>query len=277
MIKMKTLLRAIIGGREDVSRTGRGNGSNTAAILVGVCLCMCLYLWGYGLGGHGKDFEERKAIVDDYKGIILARDQDNARFDQALLVLEQYVEDPGAEKKEEASAAFWEIADQMEAESQGFVPYQVSEDMEKLLTNQGISVVEYESAADLRYTELEDHIQSLTFLGFYLEVSDMDQMAMEDLAAAVERYQAYQKVQRAYCYTEINYWFAPWGEKEREYLEEQILGQLQSFEAENGTWEHDRNAVEEKLNGYLDELEGLVDELAEFVGESSERLYEMME
>ncbi len=165
----------------------------------------------------------------------------------------------------------------MEAESQGFVPYQVSEDMEKLLTNQGISVVEYESAADLRYTELEDHIQSLTFLGFYLEVSDMDQIAMEDLAAAVERYQAYQKVQRAYCYTEINYWFAPWGEKEREYLEEQILGQLQSFEAENGTWEHDRDAVEEKLNGYLDELEGLVDELAEFVGESSERLYEMME
>lgn len=264
VIRMKLLLGKLMGQR----------GLKRAAV-AGAWMCLCLS--GCGIGGGGKDLEERKAIIDDYKTIILAKDQDSARFDQALSILEEYVENPGADKKEEASAAFWEIADQMEADSQGFAPCQVSEDMETLLTNQGISVVEYESGADLRYTELEDYIQSLSFLGFYLEMSDLDEMAMEDLEAALERYQKYQKVQRAYGYTEVNYWFAPWGEKEREYIEEQVFGQLTSLEAEDKTWENDRDAVEKKLNGYLDELEGLLDELAEFLGESTERLYEMME
>ena len=266
VITMKRLPGKIMGQR----------GLKTAAVAVaGAWVCLCLS--GCGIGGGGKDLEERKAIIDDYKTIILAKDQDSARFDQALSILEEYVENPGADKKEEASAAFWEIADQMEADSQGFAPCQVSEDMETLLTNQGISVVEYESGADLRYTGLEDYIQSLSFLGFYLEMSDLDEMAMEDMEAALERYQKYQKVQRAYGYTEVNYWFAPWGEKEREYIEEQVFGQLTSLEAEDKTWENDRDAVEKKLNGYLDELEGLLDEMAEFLGESTERLYEMME
>ena len=56
-----------------------------------------------------------------------------------------------------------------------------------------------------------------------------------------------------------------------------MFGQLTSLEAEDKTWENDRDAVEKKLNGYLDELEGLLDELAEFLGESTEKLYVMME
>lgn len=56
------------------------------------------------------------------------------------------------------------------------------------------------------------------------------------------------------------------GEKEREYIEEQVFGQLTSLEAGDKTWENDRDAVEKKLNGYLDELEGLLDDLAEFLG-----------
>jgi len=221
--------------------------------------------------------EERKAIIDDYKVIVLEKDGDSAKFDQALALLEEYVENSGLEKKEETAEAFWKIEEEMESDSAAFVPYEVSEEMEKLLGSQGISVVEYKSGANFRYTELEDYIQNLSFLGTYLEFSDMDQMAMEDLAAAVRRYQEYQKVQRAYCYTEINYWFAPWGEKEAEYIKEQVLDHLTSFGAQDARWEHDQDRVEEKMNGYLDEMEGLLNELADFLGESTKRLYDMME
>ena len=84
VITMKRLPGKIMGQR----------GLKTAAVAVaGAWVCLCLS--GCGIGGGGKDLEERKAIIDDYKTIILAKDQDSARFDQALSILEEYVENPG--------------------------------------------------------------------------------------------------------------------------------------------------------------------------------------
>jgi len=105
----------------------------------------------------------------------------------------------------------------------------------------------------------------------------MDQTAMDNLTAAVNRYEAYQKEIRAYQYTGVNYWFASWGQEEAAYVKEQVLDQFTSFAAENYQWETSREAVEDKMNICLDHVEELLDDMVKFLGESTEQLYDMME
>ena len=164
-----------------------------------MALCGCLA--GCGLRGSKKDLEERRAIIDHYKTVMLTQDQDSARYDQMLSMVRDYIEEPGEERKAETQTALWELIDRMEEECAGLDTWTAPQDLERMLANQGISVVEYESNANGRYTGLKDYIQDLSFLDYYLEVSDMDQKAMDGLTAAVHRYEAYQKVIRAYHYT----------------------------------------------------------------------------
>ena len=259
-----------------MSGPGKGRLAGRLLYCAGIAvLCSCIA--GCGSGVSRKDMEERRAIIDHYKTVILDQDKNSARYDQALAMVREYIEAPGAEKKAETQAALWELIGQMEEECDNLATWTAPEDLEKRLANQGISVVEYESNANGRYTGLKDYIQDLSFLDFYLEVSDMDQTAMDNLTAAVNRYEAYQKEIRAYQYTGVNYWFASWGQEEAAYVKEQVLDQFTSFAAENYQWETSREAVEDKMNICLDHVEELLDDMVKFLGESTEQLYDMME
>jgi len=58
-------------------------------------------------------------------------------------------------------------------------------------------------------------------------------------------------------------------------VEEKVIKNLKSYEAENPVWEDSRDAVEQKMNLYLDQMEELQYRLEEHIGRSQEDLYQM--
>jgi len=261
------------GSRQGAARKGHISAWALAICLAAVSLCLA----GCLQGTSKKDREERKAIIDDYREIILLQDRDSARYDQALAAMDPYIESPTLQKKAEAADTLWEILEELKAESAAFESYTISGELEQMLENQGISMVEYQFNADARYAQLEAYIQNLSFLDWYLEYADVDSQAMSDFISAAERYKNYQKEMRAYNYIGINYWFAQWGEEEEEYIKNQVLNRLESFAAEDAKWEDSREAVEEKMNACLDRVEEQLEQMTEFLRDSREQLYEMME
>lgn len=223
---------------------------------------------GCAQAGGGKDWEERKAIIDDYAAIILLQDQDSAQFDEALAAVNAYLEDATAEQKEETEALLEKIIQQLQDDSGGYEPYEPSEELGQMLENQGISLEEYQINADSRYVYMQGFIQDLAYLQEYLDYADEGDAFMEDLESVCRLMTEEQKYIRAYNYTGINYWFAGWGEKEAEYIRQQVLDKLKSFSAGDAQWLDSRDAVEARMNTYLDSVEELGDQWAAHIGES---------
>ena len=224
---------------------------------------------GCGLIGGGKDLEERKAIIDDYAAILLLQDQDSARFDEGL------ADNRTAEQKEAAEALLEELIQQLQADSSECEPYEPSEELKQMLENQGISLEEYQMNADSRYIYLQGFIQELAYLQEFLKYADKGDIFMEDLERVCYMMTEEQKYICAYSYTGVNYWFAGWGEKEVEYVRQQVLDKLTSFSAQDAQWLDNRGAVEARMNTYLDSVEDLDDQWAAYIGASKEEAEEI--
>lgn len=230
-----------------------------------------------GCGADRAGEAERRAVIDDYAQIILLQDQDSAGFDAALAAVDDYVKNDTPEQKEASLARLAAAAAQMERDSGACAAYEAPEGFAEVLERQEISLTEYQINADTRYHSLQGYLQELTFLEELLFYADEGEAFREDLERACDYITAAQKMMRAYNYTGINYWFAGWGEKEREYLKEQVYDQLQSFAAEDAAWEESRDAVEARMNTYLDGLEEINDAWAASLGESWEDLNRLRE
>ncbi len=219
-----------------------------------------------------KGSAEKKAIIDDYAGIILQQDRDSAEFDAVLEAVGEYIDSPCVQMQEAAIKILDDTIQRMEEESDSCEEYEAPEDMARMLENQGISGIEYQVNANSRHDALQAFLYDLEYLRFYVEVSDPDDTAMADLETRYTLIAEEQKQIRAYNYTGINYWFAGWDEESEEYVKEQVIDKLRSFEAEDAVWEDSRDAVEARMNTYLDRVEELNGDWAELNGRSLEEL-----
>lgn len=240
------------------------------AVLAGILIVMGIT--GCASKKAQEELAQRKAIVDDYAKIILLQDQDSAKFDKALAVVDAYLADASAEQKNAAQDTIQEMIAQMETDSAACETYEISEELGQMLEAHQISRVEYQMNADSRLTYLQDYIQDLTYLQEYVsyaDESDADRKALQTYYDfAVEE----QRLMRSYNYIGINYWFAGWGEEETAYIRQEVLEQLVSFSFADAQWQDSRDAVEASMNGCLDSLEELYNEWAAHIGESWEEL-----
>lgn len=230
---------------------------------------------GCASGSDSSNIEERKAIIDDYAGILLLQDEDSAGFDEALAAVGGYLESPTAQQKKAVMEVLEDTISQMEADSADCKSYEASQEFGQMLEKQGISLVEYQMNADSRYTYLQDYIQDLEFLQEFLEYSDEGEAFMQDLKMTYYFMSEEQKQMQGYNYTGVNYWFAGWGEEETAYVKEQVLDKFKSFSAEDAQWKESRDDVEAAMNAYLDEVEELYDDWTAYIGESWEELNQM--
>jgi len=229
-----------------------------------------------GCAGN-KDSAEKKAIIDDYAGIILLQDRDSAEFDAVLEAIGEYIDSPYVQMQEAAVKILDDTIQKMEEDSASCEEYETPEDMARMLENQGISKIEYEINANTRYDALQAFLYDLEYLRFYTEVPDPDDTAMADLKIVYSLISEEQKQIRAYNYTGINYWFAGWDKESEKYVREQVIDKLKSFEAEDAVWEDSRDAVEARMNTYLDRVEELDGDWAELIGRSQEELNQARE
>ena len=223
------------------------------------------------------EMEQRKAIIDDYAKIILLQDKDSANYDKALEAAGTYIEDPSQAQKIAALQTIQNITEQMDADSKECKPIEISDELGQMLENNQISRAEYQMNADSRYTYMQDCIQDLEYLREYLSYADEAEWAMDDLKSVYDLMSDEQELMREYNYAGINYWFAGWGDAEKEYIGQEIFEKLVSFSAEGFLWRDSRDEVEAVMNGYLDELEKLYDEWAAYVGEEWDELNQMKE
>lgn len=228
-----------------------------------------------GSGNRKKEAEDRKTIVDDYAQIMMLQDQDSQAYDQVLEEIGAYLEQPDSDKQEKLLELMENTIQDMEKLTDSYVPYQADQEFAKLLDENGISSAEYEMNANGRYQMLAMYIQDLTFLEFYVESADYDEIAMNELDEAYKEYVENQKDMQGYNYTGVNYWFAGWEAEDVEYVKEQVLKRFLSFSVENPVWETERDAVEVRMNTYLNRIEERLDQSAERLGEKQERLYEL--
>lgn len=226
--------------------------------------------------GDKKDREEQMAVIDDYGEIMLLQDEDSARFDHALESVKVYVEEPGPEHREEARKVLEEAIGQMEEDRESGVPYELPKELGQLLENQGISGAEYKINADTRYQYLDGYLEDLGHLLLYIDYSEANEEFMEDLEFSYSCIAEHQKQARAFNYTGVNYWFAPW-EGQEAYVKEQVLDRFVSFKAEDFHWEKSREEVENRMNLYLDRIEQLMGEWSSYIWHSKEKLYEEMQ
>lgn len=254
----------------NMQRRKRTRFSAAAAVALGILPAALMF--GCGSKNDSQNLEERKAIIQDYAGIILLQDQDSARYDHVLKAIASYLEAPSPEQKEAAQMIIEEAVRQMDADSEACGTYEVSEELSRMLQDQGISREEYEMNAGSRYTELQGFLQDTVFLEEYLEYADLGEVFMEDLERAYDFMSEEQKIMQSYHYTGINYWFAGWGEQEVECVKEQVLDKLVSFRAEDGSWESSQDAVVARMNAYLDRIEELNSRWAASVGEAWDEL-----
>lgn len=223
------------------------------------------------------DLDERRAIIDDYAGIMLLQDQDSAGFDEALAAVEKYLENRTKEQKEASGRTIEETIRRMEKDAAACSPYTVSDELAGMLKNQGISRAEYEMNANSRDDALQEFIQELRYLQEYLEYADAGETAMEDLESAYGFSSEIQQINCGYQYTGVNYWFAGWGEEEVSYVEQQVRDRFQSFCAEDAKWLDSRDEVEAQMNVWLDRYEAVNSALTESIGDSWEDLKQMEE
>lgn len=222
-------------------------------------------------------FDERRAIIDDYAGIMLLQDRDSSGFDEALAAVGTYLENRTLEQKEASGRIIEETIGRMEEDIAASGTYTVSDELAGMLKNQGISRTEYEMNANSRDDALREFIQELVYLQEYLEYADTGATAMEDLESAYGFASEIQEINCGYQYTGVNYWFAGWGEEEVSYVEQQVRSQFQSFHAEDAKWLDSRDEVEAQMNVWLDRYEAVNGALAESVGNSWEDFKQMEE
>ena len=124
---------------------------------------------------------------------------------------------------------------------------------------------------------LSDYIESLKALRYYLEPESKAErdLLRDDLEFLYGFQRDSQTSEKGFYYYSINYWFAGWDGDQKAYVEEKVIKNLKSYEAENPVWEDSRDAVEQKMNLYLDQMEELQYRLEEHIGRSQEDLYQM--
>lgn len=223
------------------------------------------------------ELEQKKAIIDDYAKIILLQDKDSANYDKALEAVEVYIGDPSQAQKTTSLQTIQDITEQIEEDSKECEPVEISDEFGQMLENNQISRVEYQMNADSRYSCLQDYIQDLEYLEEYLSYADEAEWAMDDLKAVYALMSDEQELMKRYNYAGINYWFAGWGDEEKDYISQEIFEKLVSFSSDSFQWHDSRNETEADMNGYLDELEDLYDKWAAHVGESWDELNQMRE
>lgn len=214
-------------------------------------------------------------IVDDYAEILLNQDADSAGYDEALLAVGAYLENPGEDELLEAETAVKDAISRLEEAEESFEPKTLDGNFSKLLKEYGIEPEEYMMMADERAEYLYDYVSSLKAFEEYLSYEKEDDLTRDALKAAYEMASKEQEVWRAYHYCGINYWFAGWEEEETDYVRQKAHDNLQSFSAEQEAWQDDRDAVEQRMTFYLNQMEELMQERADDLGERQEELYQM--
>lgn len=260
-----------------------------AAQAAGLMLLVMVVLAGCGSGRTGsrqdmpaagkmqKSAKGYQIIVDDYAQIILRQDQDSARYEQALEQVGIYLEQPGREPLQAARDEVQSAVQELEQAAADISPYQPEEGFAELLAESGISYVEYAANADSRSESLYDYAQTLKNLDEYLRYEEQNDFTRGELQFLYEMSCEEHRITKGYCYYGINYWFAEWGEENLPYIEQQILGRLTSFCADEAVWEHSRAAVEQHMERYLNELEGLNAQWAEHLGNYQEEVYQQQQ
>ncbi len=220
---------------------------------------------------------EEGQIIEDFKEIIMAQDEDSALYDQVLMAAGEYAEKRDEESLLKAKACMEETIGQFEArieECQNSA-YEMEPSFRELLMDYGINPEEYQMHADLRASYLVGYQDSTSLLLSILERGEsgaqiealFEQLYLQD--AAVQEY-----MRKSHFY-EINYFFCEWEEEAVESLEQEVLSKLQSFTAQGQPWETKKEAVEQKMTVYLEELEDVVEQLSGKIGEEQEKLYRM--
>lgn len=225
----------------------------------------------------GSDSGTYRIIVDDLAVIMLDRDRDSAAFDQALEAVADYLENPEQPDFDAAMAVLDGTTEQLTAELEGIVPYELEDSLTELLEQYDVDPEEYQVNADMRAVLLSDYISGLEDLKNELDLADLigSDWGMESLEFWADYYTRYQENLRNYGYYTVNYWFAQRSEEETGYVKEQLLDKLVSLKTETSIWENDRDAVERKLNLCLDGIEALGHEMEAHIGEVQEEVYEL--
>ncbi|RGX24632.1 hypothetical protein [Enterocloster asparagiformis] len=230
-----------------------------------------------GCGKEADDRENYRKIVDDYAVFTLEQDGDSAAYDRALEAVGSYLENDSGDSLENARKVVSDTLEQMESDADKAVSYELSEELAAVLAEYGVDQEEYAINANMRAAYLSDYIESLKTLRYYLEPESKAErdLLRDDLEFLYGFQRDSQTSEKGFYYYSINYWFAGWDGDQKAYVEEKVIKNLKSYEAENPVWEDSRDAVEQKMNLYLDQMEELQYRLEEHIGRSQEDLYQM--
>ena len=230
-----------------------------------------------GCGKEADDRENYRKIVDDYAVFTLEQDGDSAAYDRALEAVGSYLENDSGDSLENARKVVSDTLEQMESDADKAVSYELSEELAAVLAEYGVDQEEYAINANMRAADLSDYIESLKTLRYYLEPESKAErdLLRDDLEFLYGFQRDSQTSEKGFYYYSINYWFAGWDGDQKAYVEEKVIKNLKSYEAENPVWEDSRDAVEQKMNLYLDQMEELQYRLEEHIGRSQEDLYQM--
>lgn len=237
------------------------------------CLAAVLYLLA-GCGG-GQKQPEYQQVIDSFAEIVLELDGDSAQFDLGLEAVGSYLEQPDEGRRGEVRQKVQDIINRMDETKKTIVPCAMEEEFAVLLERFQIDPEEYLMYADSRSYDLTSYMMELELLDQYMEFEETSDAVRDDFYFLYRNIVQRQQIMKEYNYCVINYWFAGVGEKEMDYIRQQILDRLVSFASESGTWYDDREAVEKMGDTCLNQISALADELAADLAESEKELYEL--
>ncbi len=227
-----------------------------------------------GCTAKNKVSEEFKEIVESFSDIYLTLDADGHRVDKALDAVGAYLEE--GTSYEDTAKVLEDAITEIDQASKNQKEFVVDEEMAELLRAYDISPEEYREFGNFRTYELNNQSQTIFILLEYVTYADLSEEDYNNLVRAYELQTEYQKEMKIYYYYMcLNYWFKSATEPEKEYLQEQVMKNIKSYQPENSVWYTDEKELEDAVALCLDRIEANNEEWVVHLAGQRESLYDM--
>ena len=242
------------------------NSLRHTAVWILSALACCALLAGCGStedgsSGSANSSEERQLLTDVFAGIILTSDESSAVIDTVIEDMAAYAESESDVDLLILIETLQEASDRIDEIQDAYTYEDALEDFIEILEAEEISELDYTTFAEM----VEDDIVSCQLdiyeienavIGLYNGDCDMDYFTT--LYELLEEKQTILKQYGWYMY--VNYWFADWEGDDLDYVQGQILAELDSYDTAGLEWDDDRDSIEIRANAILDNLESVKNE-----------------
>lgn len=220
--------------------------------------------------------EKQKRIINHFSEHILQLDKQSYLYDIVLFYIDDYLNNPSEEKKEQAWNIIGELSQLLTLLCENHESVYVQERLGGWLEDNGVLIREYENFINSKYTFYAGYADSLAFLKTAVESSDPTVPESFKLLESQYTYALKDQLAiRQYYGTSVNYWFAGWENDAILHMQETVLSQMKSFIFDMARWTDSQEKALQMMTSPLDDMEAGISDRAEQVAKDRRELYDL--